>query len=111
MQQLSAANRWGGQISQFGVALGDLYRPKGIAVDAKGRIFVGDSTLGVVQVFDDGGNLIGALTDDSGQPLRFAHPMGMRFDPAGSLCIVELSANRVAVVSLKQATTKPSTRP
>ena len=107
VQQLSTANRWGGQIGQFGVALGDLYRPKGVAVDAKGRIFVGDSTLGVIQVFDDGGNLIGALTDDLGLPLRFEHPMGMRFDSHGSLYIVELSANRVAVVSLKTPTTKP----
>jgi sugar lactone lactonase YvrE len=107
VQQLSSANRWGGQIGQFGVALGNLYRPKGVAVDAKGRIFVGDSTLGVIQVFDDGGNLIGALTDDSGLPLRFGHPMGMRFDSNGSLYIVELSANRVSVVSLKTPTTKP----
>jgi DNA-binding beta-propeller fold protein YncE len=107
VQQLSSTNRWGGQISQFGVALGDLYRPKGIVADAKGRIFVSDSTLNVVQAFDAGGNLLGVLTDDSGLPLRFAHPMGMRLDSSANLCIVELSANRIAIVSLKGPATRP----
>jgi hypothetical protein len=35
--------------------------------------------------------------------LRFNHPMGMRFDTAGALYVVELGANRAAVVTL----TKP----
>jgi DNA-binding beta-propeller fold protein YncE len=106
VQQLNAANHWGGQISQFGVALGDLYRPKGVTVDSKRRIFVGDSSMGVIQAFDPTGKVLGVLTDDTGQPLHFAHPMGMRFDSNGSLCIVELSANRVAVVSLKEPAVK-----
>jgi DNA-binding beta-propeller fold protein YncE len=102
VQQISSTDRWAGQISHFGVALGDLYRPKGVAADKSGRIFVGDSTMGVIQVFDEGGNCLGALTDDAGQLLRFDHPMGMHFDSAGNLYVVELSANRVAVVALKQ---------
>jgi len=44
---------------------------------------------------------LGVVTDDAGQPLRFNHPMGMRFDTAGMLYIVELGTNRVAVVALK----------
>jgi DNA-binding beta-propeller fold protein YncE len=103
LQLISADNRWAGQIGHFGVALGDLYRPKGLAVDSTGRIFVGDSTMGVIQAFTDAGKLLGVLTDDAGQPLRFDHPMGMRFDTAGNLYVVELSSNRVAVVTLKGA--------
>lgn len=52
-------------------------------------------------MFDDAGKLLGVLTDDAGQPLRFDHPMGMRFDAAGTLYVVELGANRVAVVALQ----------
>jgi sugar lactone lactonase YvrE len=107
VQQISAENRWGGQIGHFGVAMGDLYRPKGIAVDGSGRIWVGDSSMGVIQAFDPGGNLLGVLTDESGLPLRFAHPMGMRFDAGGSLYVVELGANRVAVVTFKQQSHGP----
>ena len=101
MQLISADNRWAGQIGHFGVAMGDLYRPKGVAVDAAGRIFVDDSSMGVIQAFDDAGKLLGVVTDDAGRPLRFDHPMGMRFDSAGALYVVELGANRVAVVTLK----------
>jgi len=101
LQLISSDNRWAGQIGHFGVAMGDLYRPKGVAVDATGRIFVGDSSIGVIQVFTDAGKLLGVLTDDTGQPLRFDHPMGMRFDSTGALYVVELGANRVDVVTLK----------
>ena len=101
LQLISADNRWAGQIGHFGVAMGDLYRPKGVAVDPGGRIFVGDSSLGVIQAFDDAGKLLGVLTDFAGQPLRFNHPMGMRFDATGTLYVVELAANRIAVVALK----------
>jgi DNA-binding beta-propeller fold protein YncE len=83
------------------VTLGQFYRPKGIAVDSKGRIFVSDSTTNVVQVFDPRGRVIGCLTRADGTPLRFEHPMGMAFDRAGRLYVTELAANRVAVVALE----------
>ncbi|HTW94129.1 MAG TPA: NHL repeat-containing protein [Tepidisphaeraceae bacterium] len=101
LQQISPDNLWAGQIGRFGVAMGDLYRPKGVAVDAAGRIFVSDSTLSVVEVFSSRGQVIGVLTDAAGMPLRFAHPMGMCFDSRGLLYVVELTANRVAVVQLQ----------
>ncbi|HUB25710.1 MAG TPA: NHL repeat-containing protein [Tepidisphaeraceae bacterium] len=102
IQQISPDNLWAGQISRFGVALGDLYRPKGVVADSAGRIFVSDSTLGVVEVFGSRGDLLGVLTDNSNLPLRFAHPMGMCFDGGGLLYVVELTANRVAVVHLSK---------
>jgi DNA-binding beta-propeller fold protein YncE len=107
LQLISADNRWAGQIGHFGVVMGSLYRPKGVASDATGRIFVADSSIGVIQAFNDAGKVLGVLTDDAGQPLRFDHPMGMRFDSAGALYVVELGANRVAVVTLKPPTTQP----
>jgi sugar lactone lactonase YvrE len=82
------------------VEIGQFYRPKGVVVGPDGRIFVSDSTLNVVQVFDGRGRVIGCLSDAEGRPLRFAHPMGMTFDRTGRLYVVELAANRVAVVTL-----------
>ena len=99
-QILSKDDRWVGQISEFGIELGQLYRPKGIAVDRDGRVFISDSTLQVVQVFSAQGVFAGILTDDQHQPLRFKHPMGLRFDSAGRLFVVELNADRAAVVEL-----------
>jgi len=92
---------WAGQVGQWGVEAGRLYRPKGVVVDVKNRVYVSDSTLGVVQVFDSHGGLIGVLTSgQEGEPLRFQHPMGMCFDRAGRLYVVDLAADRVAVVEL-----------
>ena len=107
VQAISPAGRWAGQISRFGVELGELYRPKGIAADHRGRLFVSDSTLGVIQVFDSRGVVDGVLADAQHNPLRFQHPMGMAFDSEGKLYVVELKANRVAVLSLAQAAGGP----
>ena len=100
-QMLSPNDRWAGQVSRWGVELGQVYRPKGIATNARGQVFISDSTLRVVQVFSARGLPEGVLTDDQHQPLRFEHPMGMRFDASGKLYVVELKANRVAVLSLR----------
>jgi DNA-binding beta-propeller fold protein YncE len=105
VQQVSPTDRWAGTIGHFGVTLGDLFRPKGITADNAGRVYVGDSTLNCIQVFGPRGTVEGVLTDDAGLPLHFEHPMGMRFDSSGKLYVVELRANRVAVVNVKRTTT------
>jgi len=110
VQRISPADRWSGQIGQWGVELGQLYRPKGIATDADARVCVGDSTLGVIQMFDARGATIGVLCDRQGGILKFEHPMGMCFDKSGRLYVVELAANRVAVVAMDLSpvqTTRP----
>jgi DNA-binding beta-propeller fold protein YncE len=98
VQRLDAQQRWIGQISRWGVHSGELYRPKGIAVDGQNRVFVGDSTSGTIQVFHRRGRFLGVLVDGAGRIQRFDHPMGMCFDARGRLLVVELRAQRVAVV-------------
>jgi len=99
VQRVSPSDLWSGSIGTWGVELGQLYRPKGIVADASGRIFVGDSTMKVIQVFGPWGRIGGVLTDSPGQPLRLEHPMGMSFDNQGHLYVVEMTKNRVAVLS------------
>jgi DNA-binding beta-propeller fold protein YncE len=110
VQRITARNQWAGQVGGWGVEPGQLYRPKGIVCDATGRIFVSDSTLNVVQAFDSRGRFVGVLA--SGQssegPIRFEHPMGMCVDKAGRLYVVELRANRVAVVEVGGPATQPA---
>jgi DNA-binding beta-propeller fold protein YncE len=100
IQRISAAGRWAGQISRWGVQAGHLYRPKGIVVDARDRVYVSDSTLRVVQVFEAAGPLVGVLCEPDGRPLRFEYPMGLALDRSGRLYVVELWAHRVAVIEL-----------
>ena len=116
IQRISAAGRWAGQISRWGVQAGHLYRPKGIVVDARDRVYVSDSTLRVVQVFDAAGTLVGVLCEPDGRPLRFEYPMGLALDRSGRLYVVELWAHRVAVIELPEnfavaADTPTATRP
>lgn len=110
VQRLSPSDRWAGQVSRWGIEPGFLYRPKGVVVDRADRIYVSDSTLGSVQVFDDRGRLTGVLTDADGRVQAFAHPMGMCFDDQGRLYVVELRAHRVAVVSLPEGFNPPASR-
>lgn len=110
VERISPEGRWAGQVPPgpgWGVALGQLYRPKGVEIDARGQLYVSDSTLGVVQVYGLRGETLGVLTDQNGQPMRFRHPMGMAFDAAELLYVVELRADCVAVVSLPTAWTRP----
>ncbi len=109
VQRLSPAGRPAGRIGRWGVEMGELYRPKGVVVGADGSVYVSDSTLGVVQVFRTDGTLRGVLTDGQGAPLRFQHPMGVTLDARGRLYVVELTANRVAVVTVPGMA--PATRP
>jgi DNA-binding beta-propeller fold protein YncE len=103
VQRISPQDRWAGEIGRWGVELGQLYRPKGIVADKSGRLFVSDSTLGVVQVFGERGTVDGVLTNAEGLPLRFKHPMGLALDSNGQLYVVELAANRVAIVKIEKA--------
>jgi len=100
VQRMSRAGEWIGQVGRWGVELGHLYRPKGVAADSRGRLFVSDSSLGVIQVFDPRGGVEAVLTDEKGTPLSFRHPMGLCFDASGRLYVVELAADRVAVLVL-----------
>ena len=102
IQRISPTDRWSGLIGGWGVELGQFYRPKGVAADKEGRVFVSDSTLKVIQVFGPWGRVNGVLCNEQGELLRFNHPMGMDFDSDGLLYVVELGANRVVVVSLFQ---------
>lgn len=99
-QRLSPTDRWAGQVGRWGVELGQLYRPKGVVIDDAKRPYVGDSTLGVVQVFAPLGGVVGVLTDADGRPFKFQHPMGLTLDAQGRLYVVELAANRVAILRL-----------
>ncbi len=83
-------------LGEWGVDAGQFYRPKGVAIDDEGRIWVSDSVLGVIQVFDEMGELIGVLAD--GDEVRhFPTPTRLAFDERGRLAVVEMRANRITL--------------
>ncbi len=101
VQVLNNEGKFVGFIGGWGVKAGQLFRPKGV-VSYRDRIFVTDSYLGRVQVFDLSGELIGMLTDQTGVAVKFVTPTGITVDAKrGRLYVVELKANRVARMDLE----------
>ncbi|MGQ9650217.1 MAG: cytochrome c3 family protein [Phycisphaerae bacterium] len=82
-------------IGTYGISIGQLYRPKGIACDSQDRVWISDNLLGAVQIFATDGRLIDVLRDSRGQPMPFDTPAGLAFDRLGRLYVVEVQPGRV----------------
>jgi DNA-binding beta-propeller fold protein YncE len=59
--KLSPAGRFLQQFGQFADTAGSLARPKGVAVDASGRVFVSDGLQAVIEVFGRDGTYLGVI--------------------------------------------------
>ena len=84
-------------IGEWGVDLGQLYRPKGVCVDNNGLVFVSDSVLGVIQMFSSDGNFNAVLGTENGEVLKWKTPLGITVDNRQHLYVVEMLPNRVRV--------------
>ena len=87
-------------IGEWGVDLGQLYRPKGVCVDKNGLIFVSDSVLGVIQLFESNGEFKAVLGTEMGEVLKWKTPMGITVDNQQRLYVVEMLPNRVRVYKI-----------
>lgn len=89
-------------IGEWGVEKGEFFRPKGIAVDRHERVFVSDSYLGVVQVFESTGELYAVVGE--GLPAtvkKFRTPVGLFVDGRDRLYVTEMLANKVSVYQME----------
>ncbi|MGW8323478.1 MAG: NHL repeat-containing protein [Thermodesulfobacteriota bacterium] len=86
-------------LRERGVREGQFIRPKGVAVGSGNQVFVSDSTLGVVQVFDTEFQYRGTLGSD-GKPRRFQHPAGLAVYE-NLLAVVEQRRNAVTVLKIQ----------
>ena len=87
-------------IGEWGVDLGQLYRPKGVCVDKNGLVFVSDSVLGVIQLFNSNGDFKAVLGTEKGEVLKWKTPMGIAVDKQQRLYVVEMLPNRVRVYEM-----------
>ncbi len=88
----------------YGVELGQVYRPKGLARDPQGQLWVSDSVLNVIQAFRADRRVIDVLRTPDGRRFEFRGPMGLDFDADGHLYVVEMEAHRVIKLRI---TTQP----
>ena len=87
-------------IGAWGVRPGQLFRPKGVAVDKKNRVFVSDSYMGLIQVFTDLGKFLGVVCENN-QKRQFTTPVGIHVDDKNAgLQVVEMKGNKISVLKL-----------
>ena len=88
-------------VGGWGVLPGQLFRPKGVALDNKGNIYVSDSYLGVIQVFSNDTRLRYVLSENE-KPYRLTSPAGITIDKQNRLYVCEMLKNKVSVFQLEQ---------
>jgi tripartite motif-containing protein 71 len=89
-----------GTIGDWGVDLGQLYRPKGVCSDRASRIYIADSYLGVIQTFNRSGHFKSVVGSRDGTVTKWKTPAGITIDDRQRLYVVEMLANRVSVYQL-----------
>ncbi len=102
VQVISPDGQYITQIGGWGVEKGEFFRPKGVAIDAEGRVFVSDSYMGVIQVFDSWGAFKGVLGDSGKKALhRFRTPVGLCIDHRNRIYVVEMLADKISVYGIE----------
>lgn len=86
-------------IGSWGVHAGDFFRPKGIAVSKQGWVFVSDSYMGVIQVFNGQGQFDGVICENN-KKRSFKTPVGIFVDKDNRLMVVEMRANKITVLKI-----------
>jgi len=85
-------------VGEWGVLPGQLFRPKGVAIDANDNFYISDSYIGMVQKYSDDG-AFKSVFGDNGIPYSMLTPVGMDIND-NRLYVVEMKNNRVSVYQL-----------
>ena len=97
---------------QVGDALGQLARPKGVAVDSDGHVYVVDAAFDNFQIFDDEGKLYLYVGSAGSRPGLFWLPAGIHIDDQDKVYVVDSYNRRVQIFQyLKEKTAAEKTQP
>ncbi len=102
VQEMTNEGKFVRFIGDWGVEIGQFFRPKGVAVDSAGRVYVSDSYMGVIQVFVEG--VFHSVIGDGkkGELWRYRTPTGIFVDNNDRLYVVEMFAERVSVFKINR---------
>jgi DNA-binding beta-propeller fold protein YncE len=97
--QVLAADGAGGvaQIGTRGLYVGNLVRPKGVAVDGEGNVYVVESFYDSLLVYSDGGEFLMPLGGTGTGTGRFYLPAGGWVDPRNRVFVADMFNGRVVV--------------
>jgi sugar lactone lactonase YvrE len=76
--------------------------PTGVAVDASGSVYIGDTLNNVIRKIDSAGNVTtfagdgdAGFADGPSGSAQFAEPAGLSFDPVGNLIVADSYGDRI----------------
>lgn len=85
------------QFGENGIVVGDMARPKGVAVGADRRIYVVESLFDRLLVFDDRAQLLMTLAGEGRKARSFYLPSGVWTDAAGRVYVADMFNGRIVV--------------
>ena len=97
VQVLSRSGAFRYAIGHAGDGAGDLFRPKGMAVDSEGHIYVADASHRLVQVFDEQGRLLYYFGYAGTAELPLVSPAGLFIDANDRIFVVDSSTRRLQI--------------
>lgn len=97
LQWFGPDGRYGGFIGENGNRPGYLARPRGVAVDSEGHVFVVDAAFEAFQIFDDMKNLLLFVGRAGDGPGRFSMPGGIFIDGRDRVYVADTQNARVQV--------------
>ncbi len=100
LQVFDLAGNWRRCLGRQGSSPGRFGSPRGLAVDALGRIFISDVFQGRVQVIDRNGLHIAFLGEFGDRPGTFAGPADLVVDPFGRLFVATANGGRLDLFGL-----------
>ncbi len=75
-------------IGELGDSSGSLARPKGIALDSEGHIYIVDAAFQNFQIFDSSGNVLLHVGSGGIEPGQFLLPAGIAVDEEDRIYVV-----------------------
>ncbi len=99
VQVFDSSGKYRFDIGEWGVAPGQMFRPKGIALDRRGKRYVSDSYMDLIQVFDVPYRFSHVL-GNKGEIQKFTAPAGLAISSGNRIYIAEMLKHKVSVYSL-----------
>jgi DNA-binding beta-propeller fold protein YncE len=97
VQVLSETGELISEIGQRGLYVGNMTRPKGVAVDSEGIIYVVESYYDHLLIFDAEGKFLLPIGGSGYSAGTFFQPAGIFVDPSGMIYVADMFNGRVAI--------------
>jgi len=106
VQSFDSDGKWLNSFGRRGMSVGDLPRPKGVAVDSEGHIYVVESYYDFLLVFNELGQGLLPIGGTGNNPGQFYLPTGVWVDDTDRVYVADMFNSRISVFQyLKQDST------